>query len=73
LIRAREGKDTFLEASRGVFLAVETCSKALFSFSVGHGKSPWFLRVPFHMVVRVDEPVPVLAFVDVGIFLECAF
>jgi hypothetical protein len=63
----------FLDLVRRVFLAVGECSKALFKLGVGHGKSPWFLRVPFSMVVGVDELVAVLAFVDVGFFLECAF
>ena len=63
----------FLDLVRSVFLAVETCSKALFWLGVGHGKSPWFSRVPFSMVVGVDEPVAVLACFDVEVFLECAF
>jgi len=63
----------FLDLVRRVFLAVGECSKALFRLGVGNGKSPWFLRVPFSMVVGVDEPVAVLACFDVEVFLECAF
>lgn len=55
------------------FLAVIECSKALFCLGVGHGKSPWFSQVRFLVVVGVDGAVHVLAFVDVGVFLECAF
>ena len=69
----KEGKGTFLEASIRLFLEVETCSKALFAQGVGHGKSPWFPSVPFLEVVGVDGGVHVWAFVDVGVFLECAF
>jgi len=69
----REVKDTFPEPFKHAFLAARTCSKALFALCVGHGKSPWFSRVWFLRLVGVGEPVLVLAFVDVGVFLECAF
>ena len=55
-----------------VFLAVGTCSKALFALGVGHGKSPWFSRVRLREAVEVDALGSALAFVDVGVFPECA-
>jgi hypothetical protein len=55
------------------FLAVETCSKAVFALAVVHGKSPCFSRMGFLRLVGVGAPVLVLALVDVGVFLEYAF
>ncbi len=63
----------FPDAPRSVFLAVGTCSKALFLLSGRHGKSPWFSRAPFLMVVGVDWAASLSAPVNVGVFLECAY
>ena len=73
LRREREEKSTFPELRVRVFVAVESCSKALFRLAVEHGKSPWFSRASFLVVAGVDWAVPVLATVNVGVFLECAF
>jgi hypothetical protein len=54
-------------------MAVETCSKAILTVGVGHGKSPCFLRCSFLAVVGVDYALLVLAFVNVEDFLDCAF
>jgi len=55
-----------------VFLAVETCSKAVSMLGVGHGKSPWFSRVCFLALFGVDWVVQVSRCLDVGFFSECA-
>ena len=55
-----------------VFLAVETCSKAISAVCLGHGKSPWFSRVCFLGLFGVDRLGQVLACVDVDVFSECA-
>ena len=55
-----------------VFLAVGTCSKAIFELGVGHGKSPWFSRVRLREADGVDAAGLVLACVEVGVFPECA-
>lgn len=54
-------------------MAVEACSKAILALNVEHGKSPWFLRCNVLKLVGVDYPLLVLAFANVGNFLECAF
>ncbi len=59
---------------RGIdLMAVKTCSKALSALSSRHDKSPCFSRCSVLKVVSVDHPLLVLASVDVGEFLECAF
>ncbi len=63
----------FPESFLPVFLEVRTCSKALFRLCVWHGKSPWFSRVPFLVVVGVDLAVLLSAVANVGVFLECAY
>ncbi len=63
----------FPEPLLPVFLAVETCSKALFHLCVWYGKSPWFSRAWFLMVVGVDWAASLSAPVNVGVFLECAY
>ena len=67
------GYSWLCNARSNLVLAVENCSKGVFTISVGHGKSPWFSRLGFLRLVGVDERVHVLPFVDVGVFLECAF
>ena len=54
-------------------MEVETCSNAILPLSGGHGKSPCFSRCSVSAVVGVDYAVLVLASLDVGEFLECAF
>jgi hypothetical protein len=56
-----------------VLISVETCSKAILALSVGHGKSPCFLRCCFSAEVGVDYAASVFASVNIGKFLECAF
>jgi hypothetical protein len=63
----------FPEPFKHAFLAARTCSKALFALGVGHGKSPWFPRVSSREANGVDALGLALAFVDVGVFMECAF
>jgi hypothetical protein len=57
----------------GVFLAVETCSKALLALYRGHGKSPCFLEVDFLRLLGVDYRVLKVTCVDGAKNLECAF
>jgi len=63
----------FLELLVGGFLAVGTCSKALFHLGVGHGKSPWISQPRFPAHFRVDCSVPSFSRADVAVFSECAF
>jgi hypothetical protein len=63
----------FPEPFKHAFLAARTCSKAVFELGVGHGKSPWFSRVRRREANGVDAAGLALAFVDVGVFMECAF
>jgi len=59
---------------RGIeLMAVKTCSKAISALSPRHGKSPCFSRCSILKMVGADYPLLVLASVDVGEFLECAF
>lgn len=55
------------------FSAVETCSEAIFTLSLRHGKNPCFLKRCFSAAVGVDYAASVFASVDVVEFLECAF
>ena len=59
--------------SLSVFLEVKSCSKAVLAFSGAYGKSPCFSRCSVSAVVGVDYALLVLASLDVGEFLECAF
>jgi hypothetical protein len=78
LLRALEETSMCLElnlrdALSNALMAVETCSKGIFGLLSGHGKSPCFLRCVISAVVGVGYAVLILASVDVGKFLECAF
>jgi hypothetical protein len=54
-------------------MAVKTCSKAIFALTLNYGRSPCFSRCSVLKVVGVDYTLLVLASVNVGEFLECAF
>jgi hypothetical protein len=56
-----------------VIMAVETCSKAILTYSLGHGKSLCFSEVTFLQLLGPDYPVLILPCVDGREFLECAF
>jgi hypothetical protein len=56
-----------------VFLAVETCSKALLAVCRGYGKSPCFLEVALLRLLGVDCRVLKVTCVDGAKTLECAF
>jgi hypothetical protein len=58
--------------SANLFLAVETCSKALLAICRGHGKSPCFLEVAFLRLLGVDCRVLKVTCVDGAKPLECA-
>jgi hypothetical protein len=53
--------------------AVKTRSKALFEYTLGHGKSPCFLQVAFLSLLDPDYPVLILPYVYGPETLECAF
>jgi hypothetical protein len=57
----------------GAFLAVETCSKAIFALCQGYGKSPCFLEVAFLRLLGVDCPVLKVTCLNGAKTLECAF
>jgi hypothetical protein len=54
-------------------MSVETCSKAISAYNLGHGKSPCFSQVTFLSLVGPDYPLSILPCVDGARFLECAF
>ena len=54
------------------FLEVESCSKALFGHSCGHGKSPCFSEVAFVWLFGPDYPLLILPYVDGAENMECA-
>jgi hypothetical protein len=49
---------------------VKSCSEAVFEPSLGHGKSPWFLRCCVFALVGVDSAGVDFAVVDVGKIME---
>ena len=53
-------------------MAVKTCSKALSSLYVSHGKSPCFLQVNFLRLVSPDYQVSISPCLDETKTLECA-
>jgi hypothetical protein len=53
-------------------MAVKSCSKAVLTPMVGHGKSPCFSEVTFLTVVDPDYPLSILSPTDGADFLECA-
>jgi hypothetical protein len=56
-----------------VLMAVESCSRGISEPSLGHGKSPCFLRCGVLKAVGVDAPLLIFAPVDGEKFLECAY
>ena len=54
-------------------MAVKTCSKDISALCPGHGKSPCFSQLTLLSLVGPDYPQSILARVDVGEFVECAF
>ena len=54
-------------------MAVKTCSKAISTYSLGHGKSPCFLQIAFLKLISPDYPLLVLPCIDGQKFLECTF
>ena len=74
LLRVQEVANTSLNQSIKIALmAVKTCSKALFTLSRKHGKSPSFLDVTVLKLVSPDYPLLVLPFINGPENLECAF
>ncbi len=57
-------------ARSNVILDLKGCSKAVLSFVVGHGKSPWFSRCSVLRVVGVGWRGLVSWVVDGGFFLD---
>jgi hypothetical protein len=63
--------DNRCEYARSIIeLAVKSCSEAVFEPSLGHGKSPCFLRCCVFALVGVDSAGVDFAVVDVGKIME---
>jgi hypothetical protein len=54
-------------------IAVKTCSEAISTQGLGHGKNPYFLQVTFLQLVGPDYPLLILPCVDGTKSMECAF
>ena len=53
-------------------MSVKTCSKAISTYGLGHGKSPCFLQVAFLRLGGPDYPLLILPYVDGAENMECA-
>jgi hypothetical protein len=54
-------------------MAVKTCSKAPLAATLGHGKSPCFLRDAFARLIGPDYLLLILPCADGAKNMECAF
>ena len=53
-------------------MSVKTCSKAILSYSLSHGKSPCFSEVTILSLVGPDYPLLILPCADGAENMECA-